>query len=622
MQMKKTRAEYKYLNDKGRDTRKLLWYLQTGGRDGEVIDRLSKDGINLINEHYDCSDFRTTIFIRILYQYGNVIPETTYENIKNCLTAFTYDDENADAMVTWTENHRLNFANTEYLLAKLPNVHFADGVPASEHFEHAKAEILAFLDKFEKYGLAEWASINYYPLTLNPVANLIEFSGDAEMAERLKIVLDFMAYEIVSQTIPGTTITNTAQSRAYADNKMCSELGNRLEAQTRALLGEKIDTENGVCCFTAMLDNGCYKLPEVFKEVYFDKEKYEKHSSGVYLKDYPGLGLKKGTDENCRYHLTGGANTNPMVIRENMRYMRRHHLIPNRFMPSFNKLMCPLLDPFLPLIKMIWKDYSDGSANEKGNIATYTTESYSLSCLTHYKVGQPSVQQSTNSVALARNINIFTTSPAWDRSHTGSPNYWLGNRLNPDNYLAQNVMMQTYADKKAFSTHIFFPQEFFDEVDESYLDKGFIFARVGENCIMIASNAPLSFADCTGDAALVDSNKIPADYLKQSYDIVSDARKFHGYVFRVENGYESFADFVKDRLKESVVFDGKKVTYTAEHVYELCHNKGFGIDGKQQPSEFARLESKNVTINGSVYTFELNGKQLKVDLSKHTREER
>ena len=89
----------------------------------------------------------------------------------------------------------------------------------------------------------------------------------------------------------------------------------------------------------------------------------------------------------------------------------------------------------LPVISCILRPFSDGVAIQRANTYTYKTKNYMLATAQNHHPGEFGDQQHIWSATLADNLCVFTTHPAPPFSDDGalsaSPNYWVGNGINP-----------------------------------------------------------------------------------------------------------------------------------------------------------------------------------------------
>ena len=197
----------------------ILFELDGGKRDIDWL-RLD-DTLTYIDGRYDCSDFRFQSLIRILYKYGSVIPKETHAKIKASVLGFKYwmDEPGTDSMCYWSENHQILFSANEYLIGQLfPEDVFTNSkISGQEHMEKSRERILWWLKMRWDYGFTEFYSNVYYNEDIAPLANLIDFCTDPEIALKATIITDLIIYDIASQAYNGAFVS--VSGRAYENNR-------------------------------------------------------------------------------------------------------------------------------------------------------------------------------------------------------------------------------------------------------------------------------------------------------------------------------------------------------------------------------------------------------------------
>ncbi len=240
--MKDRSASYRWESANGMRASNLLEFLAQGGTDEGSIRALAAPLLDYVLSRKDCADFRAAYLVRILYSFRERIPWDLCDEIAAALLGFPYEDCGGHSMCTWTENHRLYTAGTEYLLAQhFPEAAFGDGRSRACHLRHAVEALQADLSELLRYGFSEWGSNNYYSETMAALANLVQFAEDEVIREPARKALLMMVYEILSQSFcVGGYVFNPACARAYADNRTSSDIGSYVEPQTMALRGETV----------------------------------------------------------------------------------------------------------------------------------------------------------------------------------------------------------------------------------------------------------------------------------------------------------------------------------------------------------------------------------------------
>lgn len=600
--------QYKYARDFDENAPKLLEYLFNGGKDRKIIKKMCYQGLSLIDQKYDCSDFRIEIFTRILYGYKNIIGKEVEDLITKSLFNFPFEDDSCHSMCTWTENHQLIIYVSEYLLGNLyPNAKFYKGILGKDLAKGAYARLNEWCDFIYRFGFSEFGSCNYYPETLGALGNIIEFANDEELVNKFKIVLDLMLYDIFSSATPDLTY-NKATARAYVDNKI--NYYNYLKPHIKALLNKDIKVNHErEACFFLMVKHKKYQLPKVFLDIFNTKEKELKESNGLNANEYKKNGLLTDEDKNVRYIMTSGTSNSYVALRNVSKYLTKkkmwnHSMFSNAKHYKNFITFAPI--SFNIIQKLNNKKLDSIASYARGNTYTYVKNNYSVSSLTRYQVNKLSFQQVTHMVNLD-GLSVFSTAPARPMDQLGSPSYWVGSKKNPDCIQYQNTLIAFYHNTTF--THLFFPVEKFDEVNLDELDKGLIFARYHSINLFIRTNEHLLFTDSTNDKTMKQDEKMPHMTLKQ-YDLVNIHRGDHYYVFEVDDtlSFASFIKKIKSNLpkiyKKSIFYKGLNYTFNKPSYY----NK------QLIPTSYSRYESQFV-LNGK-YTYSKN-KPLTFISKKH-----
>lgn len=589
--------KYKYERDFDKDTPKLLEYLFNGGKDKTKIKKMCRHGLSLIDQCYDCSDFRIEIFTRILYNYKKIIGQEVEDLILKTLTRFPFEDQSCHAMCTWTENHQLIIYVSEYLLGNMySNKKFYKGVLGKELAKGAYIRLNEWCDSIYRFGFSEFGSCNYYPETLAALGNIIEFSKDKKLTEKFKIVLDLLVYDMFSSMTADLTY-NKATARAYVDNKINNY--NYSKPHISALLGKTIKVNHErEACFYLMIKANKYKAPKVFLDIFKTKEKELKESNGLDANEYKKNGLLTNEDKNARYIMTSGTAGAYVGIKNVAKYLSKEKM--------WNHPMIAKHDQALRY--------------GRGNTYTYLKNNYSISSLTRYQVNGTSFQQVTHVLNLD-GLSVFTTAPASTMDKTGSPNYWVGSKKNPDCIQHKNILV-AYYDKPQL-THIFFPIEKFDEVNLDSLKDGLIFARYHNINLFIKTNDNLKFVNSKNDISMNQDEKMPNFNLKK-YDLVNENKTDHYYLFEVDDTLP-FNKFINKIKKNQPLIKNKCITYKG---LNYAFNKQCYFNNKLIPVRYSRFESKFIANKKYIYSknkpliFTSNNHKLVIDFKNHTRKEK
>ncbi len=567
----------------------LLCYLAKGGGDPDEIRALARPDLAFIRARNDCADFRAAYFLRILYSFRGRLPEDLCGEIADTLLAFPYGDRGGHSMCTWTENHRLYLAGTEYLLARLyPERDFGEGADgsaaraarsAAAHEAHGRAELLRVTERIREEGFAEWGSCNYYPETLAALSNVYQFADDPALRDASYDCILLLLYQLLAQTVGnGGPVFAPACARAYVDNKVSAYHGNYLELQYGALAGRRFDDwKEKEGCFQLLLDavgadgKPLLPLPPALTALIGAPRRETALDQGTELRGYRRRGLLRYSPENVRTAFEAGAVSDRRVIANSLRYAREYGLCDNEMLSGLRPLARPLLyrTGLIGLIKSFVPTVWDGMAMERGRTLTVCGRRFSVSAAFGYRVGKSAFQQNPLAVNLSHEISLFVTAPAKEAGRTGSPDYWIGGRELPraavcgtvgavagetDSASTVDSASGTSAVAAAVFgrprvrrlTHLFFPTGLFDELDLSRLADGLLFGRAGGVNVCVRTNPGVRFVpaeeSADADRSLRQDGKIPETAYRFEYDLLNDAKGAHFYLFEVDEE-KTFSEF-------------------------------------------------------------------------------
>lgn len=582
------------------------------------IDWNRLDGtLEYISKEYDCADFRYVNLIRILYEFEEQIPTNYLNKIKEVLFDFRYwwDDPGENSMCYWSENHQILFASAEYLIGqKYPETVFVNsGLSGAEHMQKARLRILDWLEMRWNYGFIEYYSEVYYKEDIGAMMNLIDYSGDLEIVEKTKIVMDLMFYDMATQNIK--TMYSSVSGRAYEGNR---------KGGTRQTLGGITDYfwGSGDSIHSGMthglMYTEKYQVPPVLLEIARD-------TANVVIKQSNGLDLIEladegyfGTDNRSMMMQWGmEAFTNPIIVRNSLSHIRNSRMFSNDFIKDFKVLDFTILKwlHLEPVATSIINPQTNGVAIQKGNTYTYKTKDYSLYSVQNHHPGDYGDQQHVNGMNVGNLTSIFHTHPALeaDIKHQ-SPNYWVGYGHFP--HVAQDsaVSLAIYniPEKKGLMeidlldyTHAYFPSE---KLDTTIVEDNYAFGKWGETYCAFITRNELTYREGTTDNLIQKG--------KQAFWITEAGSETE------DQSFEAFCDRVKTN---ALSFDNENLSlkYTSnKKTYELKFGKDFILNGEKvnvdysrYNSPYAKAEKKDKTI-----TYEFNGKSLHLDFENLTRE--
>ena len=144
-----------------------------------------------VDTHADCSDFVMNGLLRIFKKFE--VPEDIRAHFKEVALRYRYwmDENGADAMCFWSENHALLFFSNQYVAGDMfPDETFScSGLNGRAAKQLGRSKCLAWLTSITRHGFEEFASSGYAPVTSAALMMLYD-NGDAELKEKAKYVLD------------------------------------------------------------------------------------------------------------------------------------------------------------------------------------------------------------------------------------------------------------------------------------------------------------------------------------------------------------------------------------------------------------------------------------------------
>jgi hypothetical protein len=572
--------------------------------------------LEYVQTEYDCSDFRLVNLVRILYEYGDRIPEDYMEKIENVLFNFRYwwDDPGENSMCYWSENHQILFAAAEYLVGQMyPDQRFpVSGLTGRQHQEKARIRAYDWLEMRWNYGFIEYYSNVYYKEDIGPLVNLIDFAEDQALVKKCQIILDLLFYDVAAQSLD--TLFVSVSGRAYQNNRT-GVIDGDFGGVTNYFWGNGKEIEPGIMYGLMVTKN--YQLPPVLKAIATDdRTVIIRQSNGLDLDELKQEGYY-GTDNRSMMMQWGmEAFTNPIIIRNSIKHIRNTNMFSNDFVSDFRSMNFFLLRwlHLEPTVSRILNPQYNGVAIQKGNTYTYKTEDYSMYTVQSHQPGDYADQQHVFGMNVGSHFAIFHNHPAREKeSKASSPNYWTGYGHFPHSVQDKNVNLSIYniPRKKGIMeaalldyTRAFFPTALFDT---AWIDGKYAFGKKDDTyCAIIASDT-LTFRDEKKDDLILKG--------KHTFWITEAGSAS-------EDG--SFSAFIH-RIKENTVhFNGKKLelTYISQgKTYDLTFGKDFILDGEEVNTQYSRYDAPyaHAEKKDSNLTFEHDGKSLYLDFENLVR---
>ncbi|MFC2090555.1 hypothetical protein ACFLT1_07225 [Bacteroidota bacterium] len=594
----------------------------------QVYYELVKDSANInwnrldgmleyIRNEYDCSDFRLVSLIRIIYEYGDRIPDDYMKKIEEVLFNFRYwwDEPGENSMCYWSENHQILFASAEYLIGqKYPDAVFpSSGFTGKQRKERARKRIMDWLEMRWNYGFIEYYSNVYYKEDIGPMINLIDYAKDEEIIKKTTIILDLLFYDMVSQS-QGTMFISVS-GRAYQNNRTGQE-DKDFSGLTSYYWGDGKEIGPGI--IYGIMTTRNYEIPPVLLDIARD-------TSTVIIRQSNGLNLSElktegyyGTDNRSMMMQWGmEAFTNPEIIRNSLQHIRNCNMFSNDFVSDFKSMDFFLLNwlHLEPTVARILNPQYNGVAIQRGNTYTYRTPDYMLYTVQSHEAGDYADQQHVFGMNIDDHFAIFHNHPAREKeSKASSPNYWTGYGHFPHSVQDKNINLSIYKIPKRKGimesalldyTRAYFPANLFDE---AFIDSTFVFGKKGDTyCAFIGSNE-FSFRDDAEDDIIQEGKKV--FWITEAGSASEDG---------------SFEQFVSRIRGNEVYFNPRKLelTYISRgSTYEMEFGKDFRINGMVIDTEYDRFDSPYVSAQRKADKFEFtyNGKSLFLDYENMIRE--
>jgi len=579
--------------------------------EGKKVDwSLLEPTLEFINNQYDCSDFRLVNLIRIVYEFGDQIPDSVISKIEKTLFDFNYwwDDPGGNSMCYWSENHQILFASAEYLVGqKYPDKVFKGGLTGKDHMARARKRALDWLEMRWNYGFTEFFSGVYYKEDVGAMINIIDLARDEELVKKTMIILDLLFYDVASQSISGMFVS--ASGRAYTGNRTGGN-GQTLGGATGYYWGNEGMKVNSSIMYGLMTTKK-YFLPPVLVDI-------AKDTGNVVLRQSHGLDLSElikegyfGTDTRSMMMQWGmEAFSNPQIIRNTMANIRRNKMFSNEFIGRLKILDFTLLRwlHLEPAVTSFINPQSNGVAIQKGNTYTYKTKNYSVYTAQEYHPGTYGDQHHLAGMNVGNSFGIFHTHPAIEKGvpHQ-SPNYWVGYGHIPHVAQDSNVVLSIYniPEKKGMMemdlldyTHAYFPKEKFDSVS---VKGNYAMGKKGDTyCALIGANE-LSFRD---DA---------------TYDLIQKGKKTF---WIIEAGSKSddnsFGEFCQRVKSNRVLFDPRNLELIYQSrgkKYKLKFKGNFSLNGIPVITKYDRYDTPYIKakIKQDTLTFKYNGRSVFLD---------
>lgn len=169
----------------------------------ECDKRAIRDALVDIHKRADCADFALSCLLRMMIQLN--LPDDIRKEIKKEALEFRYwmDEDGADAMCFWSENHSLLFYGCQAIAGKLfPSDEFSRSARLGAEQEKVGLRRLGeWFDIVEREGFEEFLAGGYLGVTLSALLMVYDFCPS--LKGRAKSVIDRIITETAMQCFDG-----------------------------------------------------------------------------------------------------------------------------------------------------------------------------------------------------------------------------------------------------------------------------------------------------------------------------------------------------------------------------------------------------------------------------------
>ena len=404
-----------------------------GGSLSEYDERIIDCALDYVRERRDCSDFELAGLLRLVLSFN--IPERVTEKIKEVALIFRYwmDEDGADAMCFWSENHALMFYVCGMLAGRIwkDETFLRSKRTGAEQERIGRRRIAEWFDVILAEGFEEFLAGGYMGVTVAALLTVYDFA-DSELRDKAKAVLDRIARESAIQCFKGIHVA--PMGRIY-----------------RGVISPYISSVQGIL----------YLLSE-------KNAKYVCARAVNYLfSDYK---FPDGLDEL----MTGEADT---VFNSGRAEIHTRKTEDN----ILTSVASPRATPTVEIADETTEYFKTKVMNEGFHGTTL------------FIPGGEGYQQHLWYAAISERFLTFVNLPGSERDFSGMrPGYWFGNLIFPTVKQKGRELYCHYDIPDSIPTgftHAYFPETLADEVVKK---DSFRFARVGDSYLALFSSLPLT----------------------------------------------------------------------------------------------------------------------------------
>ena len=199
-----------------RDPVRALARLATG-RAGAATEAMIEAALPMIAGCHDCADFMLVPVLWCRRAFAAALAPELCNRIDSVILGYRYwlDEPGNDVQWYFSENHALLFHTSAYLAGRmLPEARFGrSGRTGAEQSAVGLQRVLAWLDHFETWEMAEFNSAPYFPIDLKGLTTLFALAPDAGVRRRSGAAIQRLL-EIVARSAHRGVLTG-AQGRSY-----------------------------------------------------------------------------------------------------------------------------------------------------------------------------------------------------------------------------------------------------------------------------------------------------------------------------------------------------------------------------------------------------------------------
>ncbi len=208
------------------------------GLSGTETEAMIDATLPAIEDCWDCADFALVPLIWSRMRYGDLMSDRLRARVDAAMLGYRYwmDEPGNDVQWYFSENHALLFHTSAYLAGQiLPEATFRrSGRGGSEQSATGRARVLAWLDHFEDWEMAEFNSAPYFPIDLKGLTALFALAPDADIRERAGRAIARLIAMVANSAHHG--VITAAQGRSY-EHTLRAGRTLELSAITRLLWG-------------------------------------------------------------------------------------------------------------------------------------------------------------------------------------------------------------------------------------------------------------------------------------------------------------------------------------------------------------------------------------------------